>query len=506
MGRGGEKAHSTSKESKSKNSKIINSIHNKLHDPIIKINGSIINGNSQSHGNRRDSTRTNGASATNISRDSRMFGCLRNDSVNLFRGNENATSKGESNSLEHRHHKRISSNTYLNPHDFRPVCNSHKIISSLRHFHSFLLTPLKKPLIPFAALASSFLFTTKTSAQSFLERGDVTKGKFANENYENTSIFTQLGDAADAFMEIVNWFKNFPEKIAEISIDMFREAFELITFLMLQTPSVIFSGEYVRNVVPSFSLISVTVVILATIYESIMMMIGKKHTKGTDILKRLPIAIGIAGITPFLFEKGFKLLNKLTIGITKIAGGVFDPNFLKGIANAGVVDALGLLAFDIALIIYTAPLIIQNARRWWDLFVLSCVSPFALTAFVFDRHRHLFDTWINAVKRKATVQLIYATFISLLGVFLFSTRLIAPEMWIIKLILIIGCLSRLGNPPNIVKSYLRGETLDKEFKNVYGNKLKSLNPIHIYKAQKTKNNKKEELRKKHGRRFVDDLM
>ncbi|WJV20718.1 hypothetical protein QU593_09910 [Rossellomorea marisflavi] len=307
-------------------------------------------------------------------------------------------------------------------------------------------------------------------------------------------------------MEIVNWFKHFPEKIAGISIEMFREAFELITFLMLQTPSVIFSGEYVRNVVPSFSLISVTVVILATIYESIMMMIGKKHTKGTDILKRLPIAIGIAGITPFLFEKGFKLLNKLTIGITKIAGGVFDPNFLKGIANAGVVDALGLLAFDIALIIYTAPLIIQNARRWWDLFVLSCVSPFALTAFVFDRHRHLFDTWINAVKRKATVQLIYATFISLLGIFLFSTRLIAPEMWIIKLILIIGCLSRLGNPPNIVKSYLRGETLDKEFKNVYGNKLKSLNPIQIYKAHKTKTNKKEALRKKHGRRFVDDLM
>ncbi|MGD7047060.1 hypothetical protein FZC83_02260 [Rossellomorea marisflavi] len=323
---------------------------------------------------------------------------------------------------------------------------------------------------------------------------------------QNTSIFQQLGDAADAFMEIINWFKHFPEKIAEISIDMFKEAFELITFLMLQTPSVIFSGEYVKNVIPSFSLISVTIIILATIYESLMMMLGKKHTKGINILKRTPLAIGIAGITPFLFEKGFKMLNKLTIGITKVAGGVFDPEFLKGIANTGVVDALGLLAFDIALIIYTAPLIIQNARRWWDLFVLSCISPFALSCFIFDRHRHLFTSWINAVKRKATVQLIYATFISLLGVFLFSTRLIAPEMWVIKLILVLGCLSRLGNPPQIVKSYLRGEAIDKEFKNVYGDTFKKLNPVSMIRSHNAKVDKKAKLRKKHGKRFVDDLM
>jgi hypothetical protein len=331
------------------------------------------------------------------------------------------------------------------------------------------------------------------------------------DNIKNhKSIIEKLDSLTDTFVDIVDWFKNINQHIADFSVDLFGKLFELLTFISLQTPTVIFSGEYVNKVVPAFSLISVSIIILLSIYESIMMMIRKKHTKGTDILKRIPIAIGVAGVTPFLFQEGFKMINKLSIGITKITGGVFNENFLREVANVGFVDALGLLAFDIVLIALIIPLIIQNARRWWDLFCLCLISPLALTTYIFDRHKHLFASWLEAIKKKATVQLVYATFISLLGLFIFSTRFISPEQWAIKLLIVLGSLSRLSNPPQIVKSYLRGENLDNDFESVFRRKIPKLNTVSFwmsgYKSQNKLAKKKTDLRKKHGKRFVDDLI
>jgi hypothetical protein len=510
MGRGGEATFLKGKESKSKVGKIIHSKHDQFHEPIIKINGSTINTRSnQSNVNRRDTTRDIRTTGSINSNSTRVIRSISNDTYDECRGNEDVQAKGKSNEVEYRYRQRISADNAKYTNLLSSVLCSSDNPRELHNIHKTILTFFKKIRIPFTAVSSSFLFANISHAQSFIERGDVSKGKFSSEQYGDQSTWEKLSNAADAFMGIINWFKNFGENIADLSVELFSKVFELITFLMLQTPSVIFSGEYVSKIIPSFSLISVSIIILATIYESIMMMLRKKHTKGEDILKRIPIAIGVAGIAPFLFEKGFKMLNKLTVGITKISGGVFDPNFLKGIANAGFIDSLGLLAFDVALVVLAVPLIMQNARRWWDLFVLCCVSPLALSAFIFDRHRHLYESWITAIKKKATVQLVYATFISLLGLFIFSTRLISPDMWAIKLLLVLGSLNSLANPPQLVKSYMRGENLDDNFEKVYKKKIPSLSKLNLithYKTHQSLNKKKAELRQKKGRRFVDDLL
>jgi hypothetical protein len=510
MGRGGESTFPKGEESKSKVGKILHSKHDQFSQPIIKINGCTISSEySKSNVNRRNSTRNYDSAGAIARHCSRIIRSTGNDTYDECRSNEDVQTKGKSNIMDKRHNKRANSNFSINSSSISTLLGSHNNSRKLQHLQQTILTFFKKIRIPFAAVSSSFLFTNISHAQSFMERGDVSKGKFSSHNYGEQSTWEKLSNAADSFMEIVNWFKNFGQNIADLSVELFTKVFELITFLMLQTPSVIFSGEYVSKIIPSFSLISVSIIILATIYESIMMMLRKKHTKGIDILKRIPIAVGVAGLSPFLFEKGFKMLNKLTIGITKLSGGVFDPNFLKGIANAGFIDSLGLLAFDIALVILAVPLIMQNARRWWDLFVLCCISPLALSAYIFDRHRHLYESWITAIKKKATVQLVYATFISLLGLFIFSTRLISPEMWAIKLLLVLGSLNSLANPPSLVKSYMRGENLDNNFEKVYKNKIPSLGKVNLmayYNSQKKLNQKKAALRQKNKRRFVDDLL
>jgi hypothetical protein len=510
MGRGGEATFPKGKENKSKVSKIIHSKHDQFSQPIIKINGCTVSSKySKPHVNRRDTTRNNDSTSSVIRNSSRTIRSISNDTYDECRGNEDVQTKGKSNLMDKRHNSRLNPNFSINSSSVLALLSSHNSPFKLHDIHKTILTFFKKIRMPFTAVSSSFLFANISHAQSFIERGDVSKGKFSSEQYGDQSTWEKLSNAADAFMGIINWFKNFGENIADLSVELFSKVFELITFLMLQTPSIIFSGEYVSKIIPSFSLISISIIILATIYESIMMMLRKKHTKGETILKRIPIAIGVAGIAPFLFEKGFKMLNKLTVGITKISGGVFDPNFLKGIANAGFIDSLGLLAFDVALVVLAVPLIMQNARRWWDLFVLCCVSPLALSAFIFDRHRHLYESWITAIKKKATVQLVYATFISLLGLFIFSTRLISPDMWAIKLIILLGSLNSLANPPQLIKSYMRGENIDDNFEKVYKKKIPSLSKLNLithYKTHQKLNQKKAELRQKKGRRFVDDLL
>jgi hypothetical protein len=510
MGKGGETTFHKGKESKFKVGKIIYSKHDQFSEPIIKINGCTISSKfSKPNVNRRNTTRDYDSIGSITRHSSRIIRSISNDTYDECRGNEDVQTKGKSNLMDKRHNKRTHTNFSINSSGVLALLGSHNNSRKLFNLQQAILTFFKKIRIPFTAVSSSFLFANISYAQSFIERGDVSKGKFSSEQYGDQSTWEKLSNAADAFMGIVNWFKNFGENIADLSVELFSKVFELITFLMLQTPSVIFSGEYISKIIPSFSLISVSIIILATIYESIMMMLRKKHTKGEKILKRMPFAIGVAGITPFLFEKGFKMLNKLTIGITKLSGGVFDPNFLKGIANAGFIDSLGLLAFDVALVVLAVPLVMQNARRWWDLFVLCCISPLALSAYIFDRHRHLYESWITAIKKKATVQLVYATFISLLGLFIFSTRLIAPDMWAIKLLLVLGALNSLANPPSLVKSYMRGENLDNNFEKVYKNKIPSLGKVNLmayYNSQKKSNQKKAALRQKNKRRFVDDLL
>src|SRR5690606_16057453 len=113
----------------------------------------------------------------------------------------------------------------------------------------------------------------------------------------------------------------------------------------------------------------------------------------------------------------------------------------------GTIDVLGLFLFDIVLIALLIPILLQNGRRWRDLMCLAAVSPFALASWIFDRHEHFFNQWWSNVKRLSLVQLVYALFILMLGLFIYATRFMSPDAWLIKILIISGGLFGLANPP-----------------------------------------------------------
>src|SRR5690606_22047794 len=172
----------------------------------------------------------------------------------------------------------------------------------------------------------------------------------------------------------------------------------------------------------------------------------------------------------------------------------------------------------IVLIALLIPILLQNGRRWWDLMCLAAVSPFALASWIFDRHEHFFNQWWSNVKRLSLVQLVYALFILMLGLFIYATRFMSPDAWLIKILIISGGLFRLANPPQFVTNYARGGDIESMYGDMKGSAKRVFDTItlkNIKSAQfikKTFANHKEskaksllELRKKHGQRHVKGL-
>jgi hypothetical protein len=394
---------------------------------------------------------------------------------------------------------------------------------------------LKKVTIPFAAVTTGSLFFTFKSAfaatkenpfGSLTERGDVSKGIFSKEGIANRggridefkSFFEQWGAVADKFNEIKVWFNDIHQHVAEASVNLISYIYEILTKIILHTPLFIFNNSYIKNTSLTLAMVSITLVTILTIFESIMQISKQRHTKFSDVLKRYPIAIGITGFAPFLFENGFRAINKLSAAITQIGGAINRDGILLMEAPTNTLDVLIMLIFDGMLLGLLIPIFLQNGRRWFDLLALSVISPLALTAFCFDRHRHLFDKWWDHVKRLSLVQIVYSVFIMLMGVFIYGTRFMTGGMEVIffKLLITLGCLHRLGSPPNFVKRLTdngedvvgMGTSIFNTFKRTYDTvTLRNLKPLNMLrKSASNKKSKLAKLRLKHGKRNVGDLL
>lgn len=314
----------------------------------------------------------------------------------------------------------------------------------------------------------------------------------------------------------IDWLKNINDHIYQWSLDLLSFTYETLVNVVLHVPLFLFNNSFVKNTSITFSIISISVLVLLTMYEMIMKMLRKKHTDFRTVLKKFPIAIGVTGFAPFLFEQAFKLINKLTKGITEIGGSVLDGKAFANLVTADSVDTVVLLLFDLTLLGLLVPIFLQQGRRWWNLFCLSAITPLALTSWIFDRHSHMFEQWWNSIKRISVIQLVYSVFIVLLGVFIYGTRFISPEYFLIKLVITIGALHSLANPPQIVKSYARGEgdifdMYDGYKKTAVGVfntiTMRNLRPIQFLRQQKqNKLATISKLRKENGRRYVDDLL
>jgi hypothetical protein len=406
----------------------------------------------------------------------------------------------------------------------------------------YLLGLGKKTVIPFGTVSSAFLFTSfdKAKAASVFEvKGPLThilSGTRPSEPIlsggpnvfqEFRGLFENIQAAVDWCANAVDWLHHLPEHIANFSVYLLVKLYDLL-MLVLQTPLFIFNNTYIKDAALLFSGISILMVTLLTMYEGMKMMMQKRHTDLKTITKRFFVAMAGAGIAPYLFEKSFQLINMLTASIAKIGSAGLKMNDTKGTAsivnpymNPSAFDwfnTLALVAFDVMLIATMIPIILQNGRRFFDLMCLCALTPLALGCWVFKEQKYLFDKWWFNVKKLGSTPIIYSIFICILGLFIFGTKnAMTPGGMLIKIIIIVGGLTRMANIPSFVRSRVdEGPTADESIMSGYKKvkdmlTLKKLKNFHSVKDKvKTNNEKKQKtiksLRKQHGRRYVGDLL
>jgi len=259
--------------------------------------------------------------------------------------------------------------------------------------------------------------------------------------------------------QLADFMRQIPEKISEWSVELMVMVYELCTNLILKTPLWIFDNQWFEETTYQFSLLSIGLVSILTILEAMKRMLsgilGKKYKPMDmkDIMKRWFLVAGVTTAVPFLFQKAFQILNWISEQL--ISMGVSNMRDIPSPDALNLFDIITLGIFDFILVGTVVPVLWKNGRRFFDIMVTGITTPFALTAWIFDSYRHLYNQWWNNLKHLSLVQVFYAFFLLVIGLFLFGTG--SPDSFIgliIKLLVVIGGFSRLISPPKMIKKHM----------------------------------------------------
>jgi hypothetical protein len=373
-----------------------------------------------------------------------------------------------------------------------------------------------------------FVFNT-AKAETLWERGNIEKhGVFTKEqilerggSWEETKEFFQTwSEIGNTFLKVIDWINHAPENIPKVTVKLLASVYEFLSGTLLLVPTSLFSNAYSVTATLKFAGVGILAVIILTMIEGIKRMCKKQTTDLQTVSKRFFLAVAATGFAPFLFTSAFQLINMVTKAISKIGAGEMTQFGLFGeipFANwqFTAVDTFLLILFDLLVIALLKPIILQTGRRWWNLLCLFQLTPLALIGWIFDDYRHYLSKWWSSLKLLAQSQLVYAIYICIMGVFIFGSRILTSGgSLFIELIIILGGLSSMTNPPSFVKSRVSqgDDTFFAGIKDSYKsivNAVKSVTPNPIQKAiaRKVKHGTTSvtELRKKTGKRYVGNL-
>lgn len=361
--------------------------------------------------------------------------------------------------LDDRHHQRTRASSPGRTNRYALGLYRHPVIRGFQLVCHSISQIGKKAIIPAAVVTTAFFSFHVEKAEASLFNGSWLPTK--EQPFKVTNPFKGVIDLSETVMKWIDYFQNLKliEVLHKATLDVMIWVYKMLNDFVLHTPVWLFQHAAIQEMVQTFSFLSVGVVIMAAIYEGIKRMFsaGKKTSKLTtleDLSYKLPLAILGAGCAPTLFIKGFTVLNWISASIGNMGASTMKVTADTSELSLIWLDVLGLLLFDVAMIAYLIPILLQNGRRFFDLLCLNILTPFALSAWAFNRHRNLHSQWWNAVKSLSLVQVIHSLFICLLGVLIFATpNTLTGGALIFKIVMIIGGLWRMSNPPRILSQY-----------------------------------------------------
>jgi hypothetical protein len=307
-------------------------------------------------------------------------------------------------------------------------------------------------------------------------------------------FFTNMNALADKVKGWWAWFQNFEINIFNMTIDFLKWVYEFLAGFVLKTPLWLFSNEWFMKIAFMFCFVSFCVTIIFGVTDGIKRILNKPYTKVSRILKGMPLVLLGSGFFPLVFEHLFTFLNTLSSHITKIGSSQVVPIATKiNAIDIGTLDAIALLGFDIVVIGMMIPLIMQMARRWFDILALGALTPIALSCSLFDDHKGYFKAWLSSLTKLTLFQLYYAIFIAFMGILIFGVSTEEFGSLLVKCLIIIGGLWRMAYPPSIIKYNLdSGADVQKVYRDTKDAvTLKNVRDMNLTLDGKPKDKKKK---------------
>lgn len=257
----------------------------------------------------------------------------------------------------------------------------------------------------------------------------------------------------DGYYDFVSWF--------------YTQATELVTIF----PLAVFGNPYVYKMQMAFTGYAVFMIVLLSMLEGLKAILGFSYTSFLTLIGRTVVSSIGMGLTIPAVLFLIKCSNLLVYSILRVSAQYTSNAHLgeafRTLSYDGLVNFVASLLFLLACLYFILLALLRVGRRWFDLLMNLVISPLAWAAYVTNGTARYLSDWFRSTGRIILANIVYAFYVAVLSlVIMLPIRMDSVADWLVKMLLVLGGLYRLANPPSWIRSLNGGGSIIPVLKDV----------------------------------------
>lgn len=250
-------------------------------------------------------------------------------------------------------------------------------------------------------------------------------------------------------------------------------AFKELTKWVTTVPTDLVSSQNAYKMQAIFMGYSVLMMIFLSVAEGYKAIIGVSYTRISTIFGRTFVALIGAGMTMpaviWLIKCADLAVQMIaTLGETYFKGSNDLGAMLRDFSASGTGNFFASILFMITFFYFIAHALFKVGIRWFDLLMNMVASPFAWASYVTNGTAKYLANWMSSTGKLILINVVYAFYVTVI-----STIVLAPGPvesfggWVARMLLLVGGLYRLANPPSWIQNMDAQGTLIPTLKKVF---------------------------------------
>lgn len=235
--------------------------------------------------------------------------------------------------------------------------------------------------------------------------------------------------------------------------DLIGETFSQMTKMVTTIPIELLDNPNVQKMQGLFIGYSVLMMVFLSIVEGYKALMGINYTRITTLFGRTFVALVGAGLTVPAVVWLVKCSNLavemiLLLGESYFTGSNDVGSVLKDFSKSGGVNFIASVLFLIAFFYFIVQAMFKVGIRWFDLLMNVVASPFAWASYITNGTASHLASWFGKTGKLILINLVYAFYVIVISVLVIAPGAIESfGGWVGRMLLMIGGLYRLANPP-----------------------------------------------------------